>query len=210
MPKPAKIIRVGAVQASIFHNKIVKDGKEITIPKVVLQVRFKDKTTGMWRSVSSLSPPDLPKAIIALQKAYEEILQSCVQLNCQLLVMGAIGSTDSPKILIGKVTEKVMRELPCSVVTAKSEDIIQLRLNTELADIETHFRQGNYLLRQGFAEEAINQFQLCLDVDVMYVPAWESLAVAHERLGHKAVALKCNKHARAIRKKLWKKKSKEK
>ena len=108
------------------------------------------------------------------------------------------------------MTEKVLRELPCSVVTAKSEDIIQLRLNTEIADIETHFRLAKHLLQQGFAEEAISQFQLCLDVDVMYAPAWEGLAIAHERLGHTTVALKCSTHASTIRKKLWKKKNEEK
>jgi hypothetical protein len=59
------------VNVSIFENTIVKDGKMMTIPKAVFQVRYKDKKTGEWKSTTSLSVNDIPKAINALQKAYE-------------------------------------------------------------------------------------------------------------------------------------------
>ena len=43
MSKPKEVIRVGAVNVSIFENTVMKDDKIITIPKVVFQVRYKDK-----------------------------------------------------------------------------------------------------------------------------------------------------------------------
>ena len=74
MPKrksrPEKIIMVGACRASIFRNICLKDGQEIEIPKVVLEVRYKDKQ-GRWRGTQGMSIREIPKAILALQKAFE-------------------------------------------------------------------------------------------------------------------------------------------
>ena len=73
MSKPEKVFKVGAVRGSVFQNTGMQNGKEITFPKVVLEVRYKDKT-GEWKGTNSLSLNDLPKAILALQKAYEYLM----------------------------------------------------------------------------------------------------------------------------------------
>lgn len=75
MSSPKEVFRVGSVNASVFENTIVKDGKTMVIPKVVLQVRYKDKTSGEWKSTASLSLNDIPKAISALQKAYQMLTE---------------------------------------------------------------------------------------------------------------------------------------
>jgi hypothetical protein len=67
---PEKIIMVGPCRVSIFRNVCLKDGQEIEIPKVLLEVRYKDKH-GRWRGTHSLSLREIPKAILALQKAFE-------------------------------------------------------------------------------------------------------------------------------------------
>jgi hypothetical protein len=67
---PEKIIMVGSCRVSIFRNLVWKDGQEIQIPKVILEVRFKDKN-GRWRGTSGVGLRELPKAILALQKAFE-------------------------------------------------------------------------------------------------------------------------------------------
>ena len=82
MSKPIEVIRVGAVNVSIFENTIMKDDKILTIPKVVFQVRYKDKQ-GQWKSTSSLSVNDIPKAINALQRAYQ-ILTEKDQKNADI------------------------------------------------------------------------------------------------------------------------------
>ena len=82
MSKPIEVIRVGAVNVSIFENTVMKDGKILTIPKVVFQVRYKDKQ-GQWKSTSSLSVNDIPKAINALQRAYQ-ILTEKGQKNANI------------------------------------------------------------------------------------------------------------------------------
>ena len=50
----------------------MKDGKEIELPKIVLEVRYRDKT-GQWRSTSAITLREIPKAILALQKAFEHL-----------------------------------------------------------------------------------------------------------------------------------------
>ena len=71
--KPEKVFKVGAVRASVFQNVITKNGKEILLPKVVIEVRYRDYA-GQWRGTNSLSLNDLPKAMLALNKAYEYLM----------------------------------------------------------------------------------------------------------------------------------------
>ena len=72
--KPQIVFKIGAVRASVFKNIIEKNGQSIELPKVVIEVRYKDKT-GQWKGTNSLSINDIPKAIMALQKAFEFLLE---------------------------------------------------------------------------------------------------------------------------------------
>jgi hypothetical protein len=74
MSKPETVIKIGAVRASIFMNTLQKNGQSILLPKVVIEVRYKDKT-GQWQGTNSLSINDIPKAILALQKAFEHLTE---------------------------------------------------------------------------------------------------------------------------------------
>lgn len=73
MSKPEKVFKMGAVRASVFANSIVRDGKPVALRKVIIEVRYRDKA-GQWQGTNSLSINDLPKAISALQQAYEYLL----------------------------------------------------------------------------------------------------------------------------------------
>ncbi len=75
MSHPEKVFKMGAVRASIFVNTIERNGQAVGLPKVIIEVRYKDKA-GQWQGTNSLSINDLPKAIAALQKAYDHLLGS--------------------------------------------------------------------------------------------------------------------------------------
>jgi hypothetical protein len=75
MSKPEKVFKMGAVRASVFVNEIVRDGMPVALRKVVIEVRYRDKE-GKWQGTNSLSINDLPKAITALQQAYEYLLSA--------------------------------------------------------------------------------------------------------------------------------------
>ena len=70
--KPEQVFKVGPVRAAIFQNEIVVNGNNVSLSKVVIEVRYKDKN-GEWKGTNSLSINDIPKAILALQKAYDYI-----------------------------------------------------------------------------------------------------------------------------------------
>lgn len=73
MHSPERIFKMGAVRASVFANPLHRDGQTIALRKVVLEVRYKDRH-GKWQGTNTLSINDLPKAIAALQQAYEYLL----------------------------------------------------------------------------------------------------------------------------------------
>jgi hypothetical protein len=73
MSKPEKVFKMGAVRASIFRNDFERDGKTVPLRKVVLEVRYKDKN-GEWKGSNSFSTNEIPKAIVALQQAYEHLV----------------------------------------------------------------------------------------------------------------------------------------
>ncbi|MEI8197562.1 MAG: hypothetical protein WCI73_16835, partial [Phycisphaerae bacterium] len=69
--------KMGAVRASVFCNVIEREGRTVPLRKVVLEVRYRDKD-GQWQGTNSLSVNDLPKAVTALQQAYEYLLSEHV------------------------------------------------------------------------------------------------------------------------------------
>ena len=73
MAKPEKKIKVGAVTASVFANEIDgKNGKAV-VKSVSLQRTYKDKN-GEFQHTTSFGPNDIPKAVLALSKAYEHLV----------------------------------------------------------------------------------------------------------------------------------------
>jgi len=54
---------------------------------------------------------------------YKEILSYVRETGCQLMVMGSEGRTGLSRLLLGSVAEKVVRELPCSIITVKAEGL---------------------------------------------------------------------------------------
>ena len=65
--KPERVIRFGAISASVFVNEIETDGGKRTIRNVKLQRRY--KSGGEWKTSSSFTLTDLPTAIAVLERA---------------------------------------------------------------------------------------------------------------------------------------------
>ena len=68
--QPEKRFKVGACTASIFSNEVnTADGKK-DLKSVSLQRTYKDKD-GSFKHTTSFKVNDIPKAVLALSKAYE-------------------------------------------------------------------------------------------------------------------------------------------
>jgi len=71
--KPEKEFKVGAVRAAIWANpRTASDGRSFSSHKVMLERVYKD--AGGFKSTNCLDVNDIPKAIVALKKAYEYLL----------------------------------------------------------------------------------------------------------------------------------------
>lgn len=70
--KPVKAFRAGPIQVAVFMNKREVKGKPATIPSVSFQKRYREGEE--WKSTSSLDTNDVPKAILALTKAYDYLV----------------------------------------------------------------------------------------------------------------------------------------
>ena len=73
--QPVARFKHGSITASIFENEVKKNGNSFTVSKVVLQKSFLDKNQH-WQTTSSLDTNDVPKAIMALTKAYDFVTRS--------------------------------------------------------------------------------------------------------------------------------------
>lgn len=136
----------------------------------------------------------------------ERILLAIEKLDCDLLVMGTNGRSGFSRIMLGSVTEKVIRKLPCSFVTTKTQDIFKLRLDGEIKEIETHFNNANRLTKSGFYNEAIGQYLICLQINDMHIPSMYKLVELYKITGDDEKVGYYDKMAKDLLQRLWDKK----
>lgn len=74
--KPEMKIRIGGVTAAVFaRTNTTKDGRKFESRQVVLDRTYKD-AKGEWQATNNFDVNDVPKAILALSRAYEHILKA--------------------------------------------------------------------------------------------------------------------------------------
>jgi universal stress protein E len=138
-----------------------------------------------------------------------EILNTVSEKMIDLLVMGTTGKTGLSRWVIGSVTEKVVRVVPCSFVTLKSENLISLQLENNIQDLENRYETGQQLVEDGFFEEAIEQFKLGLRINNMHVPSYFAIAKVYEKLDQSDQAEAYRNSARDILNRIWDQKIEE-
>jgi nucleotide-binding universal stress UspA family protein len=138
-----------------------------------------------------------------LGNASNEILNTINTKGVDLLIMGTVGRTGLNRLVVGSVTEKVIREVPCSFLTLKSQDAISLNLETHIKDFETLFKAGQQLEKDGFYEEAIEQYRASLGINTMHVPAYSAIAKLFDKLNKPEKAALYRKSANEIKERIW-------
>ncbi|WOD44580.1 universal stress protein [Hwangdonia lutea] len=127
-----------------------------------------------------------------------KILKSIKKNESDLLIMGTTGKSGISKILMGSVTEKVVREVPCSFITLKDEDVVVLELESKIKDIENHYNLAQKLFKNSFFEESIQQYNICLDINFMHIPSLKGIAEVYEKIGDMDNAKKYNEMAEHV------------
>lgn len=75
MAQPEKRFKVGACTASIFVNEVAGRNGVGILKSVSLQRAYKDKS-GNFQHTTSFKANDIPKAILALSKAYDYLVSN--------------------------------------------------------------------------------------------------------------------------------------
>lgn len=134
------------------------------------------------------------------------IVEHAESHGADLIIMGSVGRTGLSRLLMGSVATKVARAFPCSVLTVKDVDPFLSEIQPEIDDSWLRYEQGQNLLEEGRTDEAIEQFQICISRNRMFVAAWDGLTAAYKKAGNNSAADRSRETASAIRKDIWERK----
>lgn len=132
-----------------------------------------------------------------------EIRKAIVRYKSSLNVMGTSGKTGLNRLILGSVTEKVIREVPCSFITLKTEDFISLKLKKRISNINNHYEIAVQLMNDGYFEESINEFEYCLNINDMHIPSLKGLSEVYKKLGNTDYSKSYDKIAKEVLVKIW-------
>ncbi|MCK5703535.1 MAG: universal stress protein, partial [Cyclobacteriaceae bacterium] len=133
----------------------------------------------------------------------KEILGAISRHKSDILIMGTTGKTGLSRLIMGRVTEKVIREVPCSFITLKSKDIIATQFETKIRDIELHGSTARQLEKDGFFNESISEFEACQNINSMHIPSLNGIAKVYEKLDDMDNAEKYKNMAREVLARIW-------
>jgi hypothetical protein len=105
-----------------------------------------------------------------------------------VLVMGATGRTGLARVLLGSVTRRVLRDLPCSLLSVKDEEVDAGRLEEDVRAVSVLMAQGRGLLASQSYAAAAAKFRRVLIHNPYHIPAMDGLAEALRHLGRKSEA----------------------
>lgn len=132
-------------------------------------------------------------------KPDDEIIAAAQANGCDLIVMGTTGESGLMRVFLGGTTRRVLRELPCSLLTVKDEDLVDELHEEEVAHVNTLFAKGQALCKAGSYADAIHEFDKVLIHNPFHIPALDARAEACEAIGQQARAIRCRQRANALR-----------
>jgi nucleotide-binding universal stress UspA family protein len=130
---------------------------------------------------------------------HEQIIQAVQRTEADLLVMGSHGRSALTRLLLGSVTRRVLQQLPCSLLTLRTEDAFAQMYEEDVRFQRLLTAEGQELLKNDMAGRAANKFRQVLALNPYFLPALEGLAAAHDKQGEADKAAYCRKKAALVR-----------
>lgn len=138
--------------------------------------------------------------------AYLKISEYIKTKKIDLLLIGATGKTMLSRILLGSLTEQIARDLKCSMISTKAENILNLKIDNDISNIEKHLVNAKHLEENGFFNEAIEQLKICLQINDLHVPSLTNLIRLYKKMDENELAENYTHKLDEILKRLWDKK----
>jgi universal stress protein E len=134
---------------------------------------------------------------------HREILKTIQNGDFNLLLMGTSGRTGLSRILMGSVTEKVIREVPCSFITTKARDLTDDFFESNINDIEGILKAAREQYDKGAFESAAGIYLTGIRQYPDNIPLIKGLISAYHSIGNQNQADYYRKYAREIIKRTW-------
>jgi nucleotide-binding universal stress UspA family protein len=130
--------------------------------------------------------------------AHAEIAASVRDHEADLVVMGSSGRGGLARALLGSTTRRVLRDLPCSLLVVKHEDVAEPVLDDEVRHVEVLVAEGRGLLGAGAFHQAAVHFRQALAHDPFHRDALELLERTAQKLGDSDEAERCRRRLRRL------------
>lgn len=129
----------------------------------------------------------------------QEILAAAQRFEADVIIMGSTGRTGLVRTLLGSVTRRVLRQLPCSLLTVKEEDVVEELFEDDLRHVSLLLAEGRGLLATKSALPALAKFRQVSAHAPFNAAALEGQAEAYEHLGQAAEAERCRRRAKKVK-----------
>lgn len=115
-----------------------------------------------------------------------------------VIVMGSTGRSGLARMLMGSVTRRVLHHLPCSLLTVKTEDVLEELLQGDIRTIKLLLAEGRELLTAERYPEAAAKFRQVVLQYPFETTALECLADSYAKLGRMEEAARYRRRAAAL------------
>lgn len=132
-----------------------------------------------------------------------EILKGIMKNKIELLVMGTTGKTGLSRLLMGSVTEKVIREVPCNFITTKSVDITDNYFDSNLKSIESILSSARKSFEKKDFEHALEKYHIALKQYPDNIPVILGIIETYEAIENKTKAEYYKVYGREVVKRIW-------
>ncbi len=139
-------------------------------------------------------------------KPAKKIVRFAKKNQIDLIFMGATGKSYLQRVLLGSVTELVLRELPASMIINKAENLLDLKIESDISSLEKHLSQAKKLEELGYYEEAIEQLKICLHINDLHLPTLYKLSKLYKKLGNHEISENYKQKSIEVLNRLWDKK----
>ena len=112
-----------------------------------------------------------------------EIIKFCE--DATVLYVGSGGKSAIQRVFQGSVSEKVIQNVNCDVVSVKTDEVFKLRIPAGLENIDKHFSRGHELRKLGYMHEAIEQYKAGLMLNDLHLPSILALAEVYAQINKK-------------------------
>lgn len=114
---------------------------------------------------------------------HEQIVAAAGEFGSDLIVMGATGRTGLVKVLLGSTTRRLLRNLPCSLLTVKQDEVLEELFDIDLIEISRLITEARSLANAKSFQPAIALYQQALNRNPFHLEALHELSDLFQATG---------------------------